>query len=226
MRNGIEDILMDGATQLGITLPQEAIERFFIYLSELKKWNQKINLTSIESDRDILIRHFLDSMTVYPFVSHSKRILDIGSGAGFPGIPLKIIDPALEVILVDSVAKKVSFMRHIIRTLGLATGGNGIHALHSRIEDAAFIERHKGYFDRIISRAFSELEVFVRLALPLCTPGGKIIAMKGPKLGPKLGQELKGMGTVNGVSAATVHEVSLPFSDRRTTIIVFEKLVG
>lgn len=218
--HGLEDILIDGAMQLGIQLPQEAIERFFVYLSELKKWNQKINLTSIESDKDILIRHFLDSMTVYPFVR--KTVLDIGSGAGFPGIPLKIIDPALEVTLVDSVAKKVSFMRHIIRTLWPAIDNTGIHALHSRIEESAFIEGHRGYFDCIISRAFSELEVFVRLALPLCAPGGKIIAMKGPKSG----EELKDMAVVKGVSAATVHEVSLPFSDRRTTIIVFEKLAG
>ncbi len=221
MRNGLEDILRDGATQLGITLPQEAIERFFIYLTELKKWNQKINLTSIEFDKDILIRHFLDSMTVYPFVSQSKTVLDIGSGAGFPGIPLKIIDPALEVTLVDSVAKKVSFMRHIIRTLWPAIDNAGIHALHTRIEEAGFIEGHKDYFDCIISRAFSELEVFVGLALPLCALGGKIIAMKGPKSG----EELKDMGNVKGVSAGVAHEVSLPFSDRRTTIIVFEKLV-
>ncbi|MBI5236746.1 MAG: 16S rRNA (guanine(527)-N(7))-methyltransferase RsmG [Deltaproteobacteria bacterium] len=219
MKNGLEDILRDGAAQLGITLTEEAIERFFIYLTELKKWNQKINLTSIESDRDILIRHFLDSMTIYPFVRGSKTVLDMGAGAGFPGIPLKIIAPTLEVTLVDSVAKKVSFMRHIIRTLGPAPDNTGIHALHSRIEDPAFIEGYKGYFDCIISRAFSALDLFVGLALPICATGGRIIAMKGPNTG----EELKGMANVNVVSPAIVHEVSLPFSDRRTTIIVFEK---
>lgn len=125
-----KDFLVEGAKTFGIYLGGKTIETFELYLKELLKWNQKINLTAIRSEKGIVLKHFLDSLSVHPYLPNCSSILDIGSGAGFPGIPLKIIQPTLEVTLIDSVHKKVDFQKHIIRTLGL----KGIEAIHGREE--------------------------------------------------------------------------------------------
>ena len=114
-----KDLLVEGAKTFGIHLDGKAIEFFELYLKELLKWNQKINLTAIRSEKGIVLKHFLDSLSVYPYIPKTCSLLDIGSGAGFPGIPLKITQPNLEMTLIDSVRKKVDFQRHIIRMLGL-----------------------------------------------------------------------------------------------------------
>jgi len=107
----IKDILKTGGKEFGLSIGNNEADLFLKYLKELKDWNKKINLTAIKEDRDIVIRHFLDSLTLAPFLTGEETILDIGSGAGFPGIPLKIIIPSLRITLMDSVAKKVVFMK-------------------------------------------------------------------------------------------------------------------
>ena len=211
----LEKILREGALQLGVELEDKATENFFTYLRELIAWNKRMNLTSITSEKDIIIRHFLDSLTPYRFLKGNgcRKLLDIGSGAGFPGIPLKIADTGLEVLLLDSVEKKVHFMRHMIRTLGL---GAGIQAEKARADDQAFIQRHSSYFDCVISRAFSGLRKFLDLASPYCRKGGMVMAMKGPGV-------FEEIRDVAGVEPPEAHEVKLPFSDRTTVILMFRK---
>src|SRR4030042_3167940 len=126
-----KDLLVEGAKIFGIYLGGKTIEAFELYLKELLKWNQKINLTAIRAGKGIVLKHFLDSLSVYPYLPEHSFILDIGSGAGFPGIPLKIIQPSFEITLIDSVRKTVDFQRHIIRMLGL----KGTEAIHGRAED-------------------------------------------------------------------------------------------
>ncbi|MEK7828169.1 MAG: 16S rRNA (guanine(527)-N(7))-methyltransferase RsmG, partial [Deltaproteobacteria bacterium] len=111
-----KNILMAGGKELGLAIGDKELSSFLSYLKELKEWNKKINLTAITDDKDIIIRHFLDSLTLASFLSGKETLLDIGSGAGFPGIPLNIVIPDLKITLMDSVNKKVIFMRHIIRT--------------------------------------------------------------------------------------------------------------
>jgi 16S rRNA (guanine527-N7)-methyltransferase len=152
-------------------------------------------------------------MTVYPFVSHSKRILDIGSGAGFPGIPLKIAYPRLDVTLIESRKKKVYFMRHIIRSLGL---GMAIKALDERAESVAFTKTHANTFDIVTSRAFSSLKDFLNVALPLCAPLGRIIAIKGPAVDNEL---IK----VPGLSAPEITKIKVPFEARTNSLVIFTK---
>lgn len=215
MTDEISNILKNGAAELGIAVGEKETALFLKYLSELTEWNKKINLTAITDERKIVIRHFLDSLTLAPFLTNQKTLLDIGSGAGFPGIPLKIALPHLKVTLIDSVNKKVIFMKHIIRTLGLEQ----IEAVHARGEDTAVIKKFDALFDVVTSRAFAELGKFLEIATPYTKKGGMLLAMKGPK-----GiEEVKALKQIKDVEYVEAREVKLPFSDMVTTILVFKK---
>lgn len=207
-------LLKEGAKALSIDIGEDQVRAFLLYLKELKRWGQRINLTSVKDDREIVIRHFLDALTPLEFLKEGWKILDMGSGAGFPGIPLKIVLPTLSVTLVDSSRKKVAFERHIIRRLGL----KGIEALHIRGEDLPSLEGMMEGFDAVLSRAFSHLREFLLLSLPLLKVGGLIIAMKGRKGA----RELRGLD-LEGVELVDTREKHLPFSCRRTILFVFRK---
>lgn len=213
---GIKDILKTGGKEFGLSIGNNEADLFLKYLKELKDWNKKINLTAIKEDRDIVIRHFLDSLTLAPFLSGEETILDIGSGAGFPGIPLKIIIPSLRITLMDSVAKKVVFMRHIIWTLGL----KDIEAVQGRGEDVKTIKRFEACFDIVTSRAFAELGRFLDIAMPYAKKGGILLSLKGPK-GPK---EIEGLKRRDDLEYIQTKSVKLPFSDVITTILSFKRL--
>jgi 16S rRNA (guanine527-N7)-methyltransferase len=216
MEKELERILTEGAAELGVGLDTAAQAAFFVYLRELKAWNRKINLTAIEDDRDIVVRHFLDSLTVCRLLKGSERLLDVGAGAGFPGIPIKIAMPGTDVVLMDSVSKKVHFIRHIARTLGL----KGLEAVSCRVEEKAAIEKYGGTFDCVVSRAFAELRDFVSAGLPYLKAGGRLIAMKGPAYAGELGAvDLKGLG----LNAPEVHRVRLPSTDIVTVHVVFTR---
>ena len=170
-----QSLIIEGAQKLGIEIDESATAQFSIHAIELVKWNRKINLTSITQPRDIAVKHFIDSLASASFIPENARLLDIGSGGGFPGIPLKILKPSLSAMLIDSVRKKVSFLKHLLRTLKL----EGIEVCQVRAEN--FFERaaFPDLFDVIISRAMSSLDLFVKMALPLLAARGTIIAMKG-----------------------------------------------
>jgi 16S rRNA (guanine527-N7)-methyltransferase len=173
MSSLIGDIVAQEAQGIGVTLSASEVDAFERYAAELKKWNRKVNLTAIIKDREIAIKHFVDSLNLAPYLSAGDRLLDIGSGAGLPIIPLKIIRPEIAMLSVDAVAKKIHFQRHIIRLLNL----HKIEAVHTRIEE---LHKSRGNsFTVITSRAFTRLDRFVDLAAPLLAEGGVLIAMKG-----------------------------------------------
>jgi 16S rRNA (guanine527-N7)-methyltransferase len=210
-------LLIEGAKAFGIRLDGKAIEVFEVYFKELLKWNQKINLTAIQTEKGIVLKHFLDSLSVFPYLPKSCSILDIGSGAGFPGIPLKIIQPALEMTLIDSIRKKVDFQRHIIRALGL----KGIEAIHGRVQDKGILQSLGGRFDIIVSRAFSDLRTSLILSYPFLKGGGLVIAMKGDVGSDKLRFLTETAGT--GYRLQKTVPLTLPFSSFKRTILLFEK---
>ncbi|MBI5682143.1 MAG: 16S rRNA (guanine(527)-N(7))-methyltransferase RsmG [Deltaproteobacteria bacterium] len=210
-----KELLKIGAEELGIPLGDAEISLFLKYLEELKEWNKKINLTAIKDDKGIIIRHFLDSLTLTNFLKSCKTLLDIGSGAGFPGIPLKIVIPELKVTLLDSDSRKVSFMRHIIRTLGL----KDISAIQGRAEDKKVADE-LSIFDVVAARAFSGLKVFLYTAKKYVKEGGIILAVKGPK-GVT---ELEELGRTIGITFTEKGESRLPFSDITTSILVFKRM--
>jgi 16S rRNA (guanine527-N7)-methyltransferase len=213
-----KDLLMEGAKTFGVHLDEKAIEAFELYLQELLKWNQKINLTAIRSEKGILLKHFLDSLSVYPYLPEHSFILDMGSGAGFPGIPLKIIQPSFKVTLIDSVRKKVDFQRHILRMLGLKE----TEAIHGRVQDRGIFQRLGGRFDITLSRAFSDLPTFLFLSFPFLKQEGTVIAMKG-EVDPNEMRRLTGAEGIQYRLQKTIPLI-LPFSSFKRTILLFEKI--
>ncbi|MEQ1438056.1 16S rRNA (guanine(527)-N(7))-methyltransferase RsmG [Fontimonas sp. SYSU GA230001] len=161
--------LETGCAKLGIALPAAAFDRLLAYLAELQKWNAAYNLTAVRDPADMVTRHLLDSLTVLPWIH--GRVLDVGAGAGLPGLVLAIAAPTLQVTVLDSNGKKARFMRHAVRTLGLAN----VAVVEGRVEEFAAPDG----FDCIVSRAFSALDDFFRLTRHLLAPGGQWIAMKG-----------------------------------------------
>ena len=162
--------LADGARTLGVALPPAACEKLLVYLSLVERWSRVYNLTAIREAEKMITHHLLDSLAVLPHIS-GPRVLDVGSGAGLPGIPLAIAAPELELTLIESSHKKASFLKQALIELGL----DRVAVVNERVETY----EPAGLYDVVISRAFSDLGEFVHLAGRLCAPGGKLAAMKG-----------------------------------------------
>ena len=201
---------------MGIHLHPDALRRFEIYLKELKAWNQKFNLTSIKEDKGIVVKLFLDSLTPLNLIKTGSMLLDIGSGAGFPGIPLHIADPSLHVTLLDSVNKKVTFMNHIIAELSLT----GIEVIHSRAEE--FAKTKKGAYDVVISRALTNLSDFIKLGEPFLKPDGILIAMKGSRADEEIRDAAKVLERKK-MQVKDIIRFCLPFDYGKRGIVVLSR---
>jgi len=212
-----QKLLIEGSKAFGIRLNETQVEAFDLYLRELLKWNEKINLTAIRSEKGIVLKHFLDSLSVFPYLSKTASLLDIGSGAGFPGIPLKIVHPSLEITLIDSVRKKIDFQRHVIRMLGL----KGMEAIHGRVQDKEILQSMTGRFDAVISRAFSDLQTLRLLAFPFLKKGGILLAMKGELDEEEIGLLSKREETRYRLQGTP--SFFLPKSSFKRSILLFEK---
>ena len=215
--SSVIDYLERGAPAMGVVLDQEQKRKFAVFANELLKWNSKINLTAISRAEDIAVKHFLDSLAVLKHLGPCRQLLDIGSGAGFPSIPLKIVAADCSITSIDAVEKKILFQKHIARLLPLEK----FSAVHGRAEKLA--TEYPQTFDTITSRAFSDIPTFVRIALPLLAAEGTIIAMKG-KDGRKEAEESVVVLSRIGASIAEVHEFRLPLlNEMRSLVFVRRK---
>jgi len=173
-----QTLIEDGAEKLDIRIRREHVEKFTLHARELMKWIRKVNLTAITDPSEVALKHFVDSIIPAAEIKRGSSLIDIGSGGGFPGIPIKIVRPSLNVLLVDSSRKKVNFLKHVIRCTKLS----GIDAIHARAEDLPNKYTFAEYFDVAVCRAFSSLDHFADLAIPLLKKRkGSMIAMKGRK---------------------------------------------
>lgn len=168
----MNSLIVDGLNELGYENDVLLIEKLEIYLATLKKWNKVYNLTAINEDSEIITKHFFDSLSVNGFIQNSQRILDVGTGAGFPGLILALFNPDKSFVLVDGVSKKISFLQEMIGKLNL----KNVMAVHIKVEEYKVTEQ----FDIIISRAFAEIKKMIKLTKHLIKVNGKFIAMKGP----------------------------------------------
>ncbi|MEV3354256.1 16S rRNA (guanine(527)-N(7))-methyltransferase RsmG [Paenibacillus larvae] len=161
----------------GISVSDHQLQQFEYYYQELVEWNEKMNLTAITGREQVYVKHFYDSLSLSFFKDMNKveRMADIGSGAGFPGIPLKIMFPHLQLTIVDSLNKRILFLRQLIDKLGLKE----VECVHSRAEDAGRLESHRDRYDLVTARAVARLAVLNELCLPFTKPGGFFISMKG-----------------------------------------------
>lgn len=168
--SGLAARLSAALADCGLTGPPTLADQLAVYLELLDRWNRSHNLTAVRDPDQMVTRHLLDSLVVLPWL-RGPRIVDVGSGAGLPGLPLAMARPAFRFVLVDSAAKRVSFLRHVVARSGL----ENVRVIHARVEDYA----DEAGFDTVISRAFAALADFVNLAGHLCGPGGRLLAMKG-----------------------------------------------
>ena len=208
------ELLHDGAQELGISLTVDQVNTVFVYLAELKKWSQKINLTAIKDERDIIIKHVLDSLSyLHGFTaSPGLRLIDMGSGAGFPALPIKIACPGISITMVESVKKKASFLRHIIRTLKLTETA----VIDTRTEELPV--HLQSTFDIVTARAFADMKSAIAKGMPLLNPGGSIVLSRGP-------EETINAQDLNmaGVSLERRIGLTLPYSDYKRSIWIFKK---
>ena len=171
---------------------KEQIEQFYEYMRLLKEWNEKINLTAITEPKEIIEKHFIDSLTVLPYISENDKVIDVGTGAGFPGIPLKIAKPKSKITLLDSLNKRIVFLEEVISKLGLTE----IYCIHGRAEEYALEKRE--FYDVALSRAVAELPVLLEYLLPFVKVGGKCICMKGPKAMEEIEKSSKALEILGG----------------------------
>jgi len=203
------ELLRNGLKKLGLTVRDELISAFMMFLSELKRWNRAYNLTGLKKDEDIVIKHFLDSLLYLRAIPDGEiKVADIGSGAGFPGIPIKIIRPEIEIYLIEPTKKKSAFLRHITRQLSL----NKTEVIEKRIEEVRANQELSSSADVAISRALFSIKEFIKKASYILKPGGTLILNKGPKVK----EELKTLGNMR----YELLDVALPLSQITRHIIV------
>ena len=222
----ISPFLTSGSRDISVPLSAESIKAFQVYAAMLRKWNEKMNLTNIVDDQGIAIRHFIDSLTLVSHIEEEERklgrkglsLIDVGTGAGFPGIPLKVTMPDLKVTLLDSLKKRVTFLEAVCDTLQL----QDIRAIHSRAEEGAKNKQYRERFDIATARAVAALPTLCEYCLPYVKVGGIFLAMKG-HAEEEIGQADKAIVTLGG-SVEDVHQFVLPGTDMQRTILVIRKI--
>lgn len=216
-----EQLLSELCQAIGLQLNSQHLQSFSRYYDELLDWNKKFNLTAIEDEQGIIIKHFYDSLlgSKVPGWSGQGKLLDLGSGAGFPGVPLKIVYPDLQVTLVDSLQKRVGFLNHLTATLEL----NYIGSIHRRAEELGQDRTARESYDFVVSRAVAKLPVLCEYCLPLVKKGGIFIAYKGPEAMQELDKARKAIGILGGGQIELV-ERQLPLVGGQRLLVVIRKV--
>jgi len=215
------DKLIAGAARMGIELTAEQVSSFEVYYGELEEWNRRVNLTAIVDREGVQVKHFLDSLTVAPLIGdHVLHLIDIGSGAGFPGVPLKIACPGIDLMLVESVNKKAAFLRHLVARLNL----EGVEVAAGRAETLAHDERCRERFDIAVCRAVAGLATLAELSLPFCCVGGRFIAMKKGDIDNEVASSERAVELL-GRKLVEVKPVELDeFEGERRSLVLVDKL--
>ena len=213
----LEDLIRK-ASQLGIHLSEEKAHLYYQYMELLLEWNEKINLTAITDPHEIILKHFIDSLTALPYIPEKSNVLDIGTGAGFPGIPLKIVNNN-SYTLMDSLNKRITFLQEVIKELRL----ENIEVVHARAEDYARNNEKREKYQVVIARAVASLNILVEYMLPMLQIGGVAICMKGSQIEQEIVDAKKAVEILGGKIEA-VEQFELPESNISRTIIVIKKI--
>ena len=206
------------SSKIDINLDNEICNKLYNYMNLLLEWNEKINLTAITDEKEIILKHFIDSFTINKFINSGDKMLDIGTGAGFPGLPIKIIRPEVDVFLMDSLNKRINFLNEVIESLQL----KNIEAFHSRAEEMAKNNKFREKFDVVTSRAVAKLNIILEYMLPYTKINGKCLCMKGPNIEEEIKEAEKALKILGG-EIEKIEKIILPDSNIERKIIIIRK---
>jgi 16S rRNA (guanine527-N7)-methyltransferase len=214
------DLLIDGANHLGLEIHPEEAALFMLYAEELKQYNKLANLTSITNDNEIMVKHFLDSLTclLIKDFDDTATLIDVGTGAGFPGIPLKVLRRHIKLTLMDSTKKKIVFLRHITEMLGI-----NVEIIEDRAEKFGRSERGRESYDVVVSRAVAPMNVLAEYCLPLAKLGGMVVFLKGPNIEDEYNEAKRAFSACGGVTQE-IKTLKLPYDAGTRNLIVVKKM--
>ena len=217
----MRDILINAFTSEGFSLTEQQLQQFVTYYNALIAWNQKMNLTAIEEPVEVAYKHFVDSVCLLRVVADLKQksMIDIGTGAGFPGVPLKIMEPALDLTLFDSLNKRIIFLQELCRTLQL----KNIKAVHGRAEEFGIKPEYRQQYDMATARAVARMPVLLEICLPFVKKGGMFIALKGPELENEIKESSNALKELGG-NLIDVQKFTLADGAYTRNLAVIEKI--
>lgn len=203
---------------IGVEISKEQSEKFFKYMNLLLEWNEKINLTAITEPKDIILKHFIDSITIEKYIKDNSKMIDIGTGAGFPGIPVSIIKNNVKITLMDSLNKRIKFLDEVIKENKLTN----VDTIHGRAEELARNEEYREKFDIATSRAVASLNILLEYMIPFVKVGGYCICMKGSNVEEEIEKAKKALEVLH-CSIEKIEKFELPGSDYGRNIIIVKK---
>lgn len=216
----LEELLCESCRKIGVELNQAQLKQFMTYKDMLIEWNEKMNLTAITDDREIILKHFVDCLALCSGADMSgKKIIDVGTGAGFPGVPVKIACPDIDITLLDSLNKRITFLNELTKALGLEK----TDCVHMRAEDGGNDKVLRESFDMCISRAVANLSVLCEYCLPFVRVGGMFISMKGPDVTQEIFEAEKAVRVLGG-EISEIKTVSIPETDINHSLIIINKI--
>lgn len=216
-----KEILKDGLKEFGIEVNEKMIEDFSKYREILVEWNQKMNLTGIEDEREVFIKHFLDSVSIFSgnYIKDNMSLIDVGTGAGFPGLPIKIANRSLNITLLDSLNKRINFLKEVCENIDV----DDIEFIHGRAEDFGQDEKYREKFDVATARAVAGLPILMEFCVPFVKLGGYFICLKGPSVDLELEESKVAIETL-GLEFVEKIDIKLPETDLKHNILVFKKI--
>lgn len=219
MENNFNDNLKRLLNEINVNITEKQILKFYEYMNLLLEWNEKINLTAITEQNEIILKHFVDCLTIQKYIENNNNIVDIGTGAGFPGIPLAIMNNKNKFVLVDSLNKRINFLNDVKEKLEL----ENVDAIHARAEEFCQNKMYREKFDIAVSRAVANLSVLAEYLLPAIKVGGKVICMKGSKIDEELNDAKFALKELGG-NVILREEFCLQGTDMKRNIIIVKKI--
>ena len=214
-----EELMNFYGSKIDILFNEKQIKQFYNYMNLLLEWNEKINLTAITEPEEIVIKHFIDSLTINKYIEKNKNLADIGTGAGFPGIPLKIYRTDLKITLVDSLNKRINFLNEVIDNLEL----QDITTIHSRVEDFGKDKKYREKYDYVTARAVANLSTLSEYLIPIVKVNGKCICMKGSEIEEEVNTSKAAINILGG-KIEKIDSFNLPDTDIDRNIVIIDKI--
>lgn len=211
--------IIELSRKIDVEIDEQMCKQFYQYMKLLLEWNEKINLTAITEENEVILKHFIDSLTINKYIEQGETIIDIGTGAGFPGIPLAITKMENKITLVDSLNKRINFLLKVKDALNL----NNVEAIHGRVEEIGKNSNHREHYNVVTSRAVAKLNILLEYMMPLVKVGGKCICMKGSNIDEEIEQSKKALNILGG-EIIKVDKMVLPSTDISRNIILIKKV--